>query len=139
MDNYPYIKLRRNNFDPRWFIPAIALIILLVCLVVARAETASWYSVESCRQEGTSGIMANGRRLNDEDLICASWDYPFGTRLLVTNLSNRKRIVVTVADRGPAKRLYRKGRTIDLSKKAFSLLAPLSQGVIPIKVEVING
>ena len=39
--------------------------------------TASYYTVASCAREGTSGIMANGRRLNDEKLTAASWFYPF--------------------------------------------------------------
>jgi rare lipoprotein A len=78
--------------------------------------TASYYTLASCLREGTSGIMANGRRLNDNDLTCASWDYRFGTRLRVTNCHNGKSVVVVVTDRGPAKRLYRKGCVVDLSR-----------------------
>jgi hypothetical protein len=105
----------------------------------AQELTASWYSVASCLREGTSGIMANGRRLNDAAYVCASWDHPFGTRLLVTNIANNRSVVVVVSDRGPAKKLYRKGRVIDLSKGAFAEIANLKQGVIKITVEVIHG
>lgn len=126
----------------KWFIIMVIIFILFAIILVklAGAEelTASWYSVESCLREGTSGIMANGRRLNDEDFTCAIWDYPFGSLLKVTNLVNKRYIVVLVTDRGPAKRLVKKGRVIDLSKKAFAVLAPLSQGVIPVKIEVIK-
>jgi rare lipoprotein A (peptidoglycan hydrolase) len=41
-----------------------------------------------------------------------------------------------VTDRGPAKRLYRKGRIVDLSVAAFKEIASLKQGIIEVKVEV---
>ena len=109
------------------------LLIHSTCL----AETASWYSRASCLREGTSGMMANGKELDDEKLTCASWMYRFGTILLVTNLSNGKQVKVVVCDRGPNKRLVRKGRIIDLSVAAFAKLAPLSKGIIKVKVEKI--
>jgi len=101
--------------------------------VVVETE-ASWYSEESCRREGTSGIMANGKEFKDENFTCASWDYPFGTLLRVTNTENGKEIYCEVTDRGPSKRLYRQGRTLDLSKSAFNRIASLEQGVIKVKV-----
>jgi rare lipoprotein A (peptidoglycan hydrolase) len=106
--------------------------------VTPSAGYATWYSVASCLREGTSGIMANGRRLNDEAFTCASWYYRFGTRLLVRNLSNGKSCVVVVSDRGPAKRLVKKGKIIDLSKVAFSSIAELKKGVISVEVEVLK-
>ena len=102
------------------------------------AETASYYTVESCKREGTSGVMANGEPLNDEGLTCASWDFDFGTILMVTNLDNGLSTRVEVTDRGPNKRLYNKGRTIDLSKKAFSEIADLKQGIIQIEKSTLQ-
>ena len=32
----------------------------------AQGGVASWYSEESCKREGTSGIMANGKEFNTE-------------------------------------------------------------------------
>ncbi len=101
-------------------------------------QTASYYTQESCRREGTSGIMANGRSLNDTALTCASWDYPFGTLLRIRNLNNNRYVIVTVTDRGPAKKLYRKGRIIDLSLAAFRKIADLKQGIIPIAIEEVK-
>ncbi|MFA6067510.1 MAG: septal ring lytic transglycosylase RlpA family protein [Janthinobacterium sp.] len=122
-------------------IAAIVVIILFTAIMfvaTARAEicTASWYSRESCRIEGTSGICADGSRLNDSEITCASWDYPFGTKLLIRYGS--KTIVATVTDRGPSKRLYRKGRKIDLSRGAFVALAPLSKGVIKVNYKKLT-
>lgn len=114
----------------------IATLIYSSCF--AFQTEASYFTYESCIREGTSGIMADGRRLNNDMLICASWDYPFGTRLLVTNIHSGRSVEVIVSDRGPAKRLYRKGRKIDLSKLAFSRISELKKGIISVNVEVIN-
>jgi len=104
----------------------------------AACGTASWYDYESCRREGTSGrFTANGSRFDPEALTCASWDFAFGTRLRIINTRTGRAVIVTVNDRGPAKRLYRRGRIIDLSRAAFAQLAPLSRGVIKIRVERI--
>jgi rare lipoprotein A len=96
--------------------------------------TASYYTVASCLREGTSGVMANGRRLNDEKYTCASWDYRFGTRLEVSRLGSKRKTVVVVTDRGPAKHLYHKGRIIDLSYAAMRALNGIKRGVILVEV-----
>lgn len=98
-------------------------------------QTASWYSVKSCLREGTTGVMANGRKLRDDRLTAASWDHPFGTRLKVVNLKNGRAVIVEVTDRGPNKKLYRSGRVVDLSKAAFAAIADLNEGIIPVKVQ----
>ena len=99
---------------------------------------ASWYSEESVKLEGSSGVMANGHNFDDTKYTCASWDFPFGTSLLVTNRRNGRNVQAVVTDRGPAKRLYREGRKIDLSKGAFAQISDLKWGVIPVKIKEIN-
>ena len=103
--------------------------------------TASWYSVESCKREGTwqkyGGKTASGKKFDDSHLVCAAWGFPFGTRLKVVNIATQKEVVVVVEDRGPAKYLYKRGRIIDLSKEAFRRIADLRQGVIKVRVEVL--
>ena len=101
-------------------------------------QTASYYTYESARREGTSGITASGEKFRDSRLTCASWFYPFGTILKVTSLNNGRSINVTVNDRGPAKRLVKKGRVLDLSLRAFESISPLSAGVIPVRIEVLS-
>jgi rare lipoprotein A len=104
----------------------------------ALQTTASWYSYESCIKEGTSGrITASGEKFNHNELTAAMWDVPFGTRFKVTNIKNGKSVIVRITDRGPAKRLVKKGRLIDLSKASFAQIAKLSDGVIPVKIEKI--
>jgi rare lipoprotein A len=105
----------------------------------AYADTASWYSFDSCRKEGTNGYFtASGERFNEKDLTAASWQYPFQSKVKVTNLNNGKSIIVTINDRGPSKRLIKKGRVIDLSRGSFSRIANLSDGVISVKVEIFE-
>ena len=101
-------------------------------------QTASWYTYASTIKEGNSGITASGQMMNDSKLTAASWFYPFGTRLKVINQNNYKSVEVVITDRGPAKRLVKKGRVIDLSKKAFESISPLSAGVIPVRIERLS-
>jgi len=117
----------------------LALSILFLSFpAYAFTTEASYYTVESCKREGTSGIMANGRRLDDERYTCATWDYAFGTKLRITNLQNGKSCCVEVTDRGPAKRLYKKGRKLDLSKKAFSSISDLRKGLITVEIKEVQ-
>ena len=96
---------------------------------------ASWYS------ETDPGILkttANMEIFDDQQLTCAIWDMPFNTLIKVTNVSNGKFVVVRVNDRGPARRLVRQGRVIDLSKAAFAQIADLNKGLINIELAVIS-
>ncbi len=95
---------------------------------------ASWYSQ---KDPGVRKNTANMEKFDDRENTCAMWDIPFNTMLKVTNCANGRSVLVRVNDRGPAKRLARKGRIIDLSRSAFSRIAPLKNGLIQVKVEVI--
>ena len=71
---------------------------------------ASWYCVSS-------------------DLTAASPWLPFGTQVTVTNLATGDSVTVVINDRGPFG-----GRIIDLSRSAFSRIAPLGQGVAEVRI-----
>jgi len=118
-----------------------SILLLNLFVGIIRAEEigyASWYSRESCRREGTSGIMANGKELQDEDYTCAIWGQKFGTIIKVTNIETGASIQVMVTDRGPAKRLVKKGRVIDLSRASFQAICPLEKGLCKVKIEIIK-
>lgn len=74
--------------------------------------------------------MTNGKIFDKNALTCAHNSYPFGTKLKVSYQG--KSVVVIVTDRGVFNKL---GRVIDLSEGAFKKLAPLSKGVIKVKIE----
>ncbi|MBN1354399.1 MAG: septal ring lytic transglycosylase RlpA family protein [Candidatus Omnitrophica bacterium] len=91
---------------------------------------ASWYGGGEKLNECT----ANGEIFNPTELTCASWDYPFGTMLKVTNTTSGRSVIVRVNDRGPNRRL---GRAIDLTKAAFAEIAKLGEGLIFVEIEKI--
>lgn len=102
--------------------------ILALCLpLCAFAETgmASWYG-----EDHRGRLMANGRPFDPDKLTAASWHYPLGPR--VTVRAGGRAVRVTITDRGPNHRL--RGRVIDLSAAAFSRLAPLRKGLVPVDV-----
>ena len=102
--------------------------LFLVCLNCQAADHASWYG------ESHRGLpMANGQPFDPDRLTAASWVYPLGTKVLVTH--DGQNVVVEITDRGPAKRLYRRGRKIDLSRAAFAKLANPDLGLIAVTVE----
>ena len=93
---------------------------------------ASWYGYEWTT--GKRGTMANGRRFNPKAWTAASYDYPLGTVVEVTNQANGHRIAVMVTDRGPARRL---GRLLDLSEAASTALGYHQDGVTVVAVRVL--
>ncbi len=68
------------------------------------------------------------------EMACASRLFSKGTWLRVTNLQNKKQVIVVVNDYGPIRET---GKIIDLDKVAFEKLASLSQGIIEVKIEEI--
>jgi len=101
--------------------------------VIKKGE-ASWYS------KNDPGILkhtANNEVFDDSGLTAAMWDVPFDQMVKVTNLENGKSVVVRVNDRGPHRRFVRNGRLIDLSKRAFSEIASLDEGLITIELELL--
>lgn len=58
----------------------------------------------------------------------------FGTLIKVTNLWNKRSVVVRVNDRGP----FKSGRVLDLSKAAAKDLDMLAAGVVDVKIEVME-
>ena len=91
-----------------------------------KTGTASYYGA---RHHGKR--TASGEPFNQNALTAAHPRLPFGTRLLVTNLSNKKSVVVRVNDRGP----YTRGRIIDVSRKAAQQLGMLRTGTAKVRVQ----
>jgi rare lipoprotein A len=97
---------------------------------------ASWYG-----EELRGKLMANGKPFNPDKLTAASWFYPLGTRVRVTIRSPQyepRSVLVTITDRGPAKRLVEQGRVIDLGFAAFQKLAEPDLGLVEVIVEPVQ-
>jgi rare lipoprotein A len=76
---------------------------------------------------------SSGEVFDASAFTAAHRTYPFGTWLKVTNVANGKSVDVRVNDRGPY--VSDPTRIIDLSEAAFETIAPLSAGVIEVKIE----
>lgn len=118
----------------RQAISAVALIMTALLTSAAREVPeyvergrASWYG------PGFHGKKtASGERFDQRALTAAHMELPLGTKAVVTNLKNGRRVEVEINDRGP----YKPGRSIDLSKAAARELGMLEAGVVPVLVEV---
>lgn len=91
--------------------------------------TASYYGA---RHHGKR--TASGEPFDQHGLTAAHRQLPFGTRVLVTNLSNNQSVVVRINDRGP----HTRGRLIDLSRQAAEQLGMLSSGTAKVRVQGMN-
>lgn len=77
---------------------------------------------------------ANGETFNNNALTAAHKTLPFGTKVKVTHLRNRKSVVVRINDRGP----FIRGRVIDLSVAAAKKIGLTRTGVARVKLELIK-
>jgi len=102
-------------------------------LATVGSEMASWYGVvEYCEKYNPKCIMANGEKLDDTQFTAACDDrWKIGNAAkgirgdMVAVSHNEKTVIVECTDRG---NFAKYGRVLDLSKAAFSALAPLSRG-----------
>lgn len=89
--------------------------------------TASWYG------PGFHGRRtASGERFDQEAFTAAHPNFPFGTRLRVTLLVNKRSVVVRINDRLP-----RRNRIIDLSRAAARAIDLVERGTGKVRLEVI--
>jgi len=106
------------------------LLTLALCLSVScrsASTECSWYG-----EKYRGSPMANGKAFNPDLAVIASWDYDFGTILELTY--NGKTVRGVVWDRGPARRLYHRGRKLDISQSLFKkLVGDTDVGVVQVK------
>ena len=90
--------------------------------------TASWYGK---RFHGSPS--SSGERYDMYKMSAAHPILPIPSYVRVTNVANRRSVVVRVNDRGP----FHAGRAIDLSYAAASKLGYLTQGSAEVQIEQI--
>jgi rare lipoprotein A len=93
-----------------------------------RVGTASWYG-ELFHGRRT----ANGEIYDMDRLSAASPTLPLPVYARVTNLENRRSIIVRVNDRGP----YRSDRVIDLSRRSAEALGFRNKGTARVRVQYL--
>ena len=90
---------------------------------------ASWYG------PGFHGRKtASGEVYDMNEMTAAHSELPLNTLLKVTNLNNRRQVIVRVNDRGP----FVGDRVIDMSFAAAQDLGMVTPGTVPVKLEVIG-
>ena len=94
---------------------------------------ASWYGYETRNKQG-GHMTANGEAFDPKGLNAAHKYLPLPTYVKVTNLENKKSIILRVNDRGP----FVKGRIIDLSAGAAKRLGYYKKGTARVFVEAIE-
>lgn len=97
-----------------------------------RYGIASFYST---KLDGTQ--TSTGEIYRNNKLSAASNDFKLNTWVRVTNLKNKKSLIVRVNDRMHPK-MQKKGRVVDLSRIAAKRLGFLNSGLAKVKVEAIT-
>lgn len=94
---------------------------------------ASWYGFETRKKKG-GHMTANGEAFDPDGLSAAHKYLPLPCHVRVTNLENKRSILVRVNDRGP----FVEGRIIDLSAGAARKLGFYKTGTARVRVEAIK-
>jgi rare lipoprotein A len=90
--------------------------------------TASWYG-----EDFDGKPTASGEPFNMYDLTAAHPTLPLGTFVKVTNLHNRRAVVVRINDRGPIV----PGRIIDVSYGVAKVLKFHAKGVQRVRLDIV--
>jgi rare lipoprotein A len=90
---------------------------------------ASWYGAPYHNARG-----ANGQVYNQNAMTAAHRTLPMGTVVRVTNLSNRRSVVVTITDRGP----FVHDRILDLSRAAALKIGVWRTGTARVRIDVLR-
>jgi rare lipoprotein A (peptidoglycan hydrolase) len=94
-----------------------------------RDGIASWYGEDFQGSE-----TASGETFNMNALTAAHRYLPLGTRIRVTNLRNRRSLILRINDRGP----FIPGRLLDVSRAAARLLGFGASGKARVRVQVVQ-
>jgi peptidoglycan lytic transglycosylase len=94
-----------------------------------KSGMASWYG--SVLQGHRT---ASGRRFDENELTAAHRTLPFGSLVKVTDLRNKRSVIVTITDRG----VLFPERVIDLSWAAAKELQMVKMGVDPVRLELVT-
>jgi rare lipoprotein A len=90
---------------------------------------ASWYG-----KDFHGRLTANGEVYDMHRLTAAHKTLPLGTFVDVENLSNHRKIIVQINDRGP----FVKGRILDLSYEAAKRLQIIGPGVAEVRITALG-
>ena len=96
---------------------------------IVEAGLASWYGK---KHQGKR--TASGEVFDQKKFTAAHRSLPWGSIVKLTNLANGKSVEVRINDRGP----FGKGRIIDVSRAAASVLGMVESGVARVQLELLS-
>ncbi len=96
---------------------------------ISQIGVASWYG-----EQFQGNPTASGEVFDMNGFTAASRDLPLGTRIKVTNLRNKRSLVLKVNDRGP----YVSGRFLDVSKAAAKRLGFMNAGLALVEAQIVS-
>jgi len=129
----------------RWWLLGLRAGVIAVVLATGRTAAsdtsrpvqfglASWYGPGFHGEETASGEIFDQR-----EMVAAHRSLPFGSVIRVTNLENRRSVILRVIDRGPYGRNFRNGTIVDVSRGAARRLGFIRDGLVRVRVEVVRG
>lgn len=77
---------------------------------------------------------ASGEVFDNRELVGSHKKLPFNTMVKVTNLANKRSVIVRINDRGP----YAHGRIIDVSKSAATKIGLYATGTAKVLIEAVG-
>ena len=119
------VEQRRSSFEP-----VACGSVPDPCCGLVRAAGRSQFG-KAVWYDFVGGRTASGELLNTVTATAAHRSLPLASYAKVTNLDNRRSVVVKINDRGP----YTRGRIIDLSPRAADVLDMKVAGVASVLIE----
>ena len=136
MNKNEAIMTKKNHYFKKRFFILCCFITLSLFFSEANYAQHTETGLASFYSDNLQGRMtANGEVYDKMKLTAAHRSLAFKTKIKVTNLENKKSVVVIINDRGP----FVEGRILDLSRAAAEKLDFVDKGVVKVKVEVIKG
>jgi rare lipoprotein A len=102
--------------------------------VVAAETGVATYYADSLEGRRT----ASGTAFDNRTLVAAHPSLPLGSVVRVTNLENKRAVVVQIVDRGPTDSVRAGGVIIDVSRAAAEQLDFIRAGRAKVRVEVLK-
>ena len=81
---------------------------------------------------------ASGAAFDNRTLVAAHPSLPFGSIVRITNLQNKRAVIVQIVDRGPAESVRAGGVIIDVSRATAERLDFIRAGRTKVRVEVLK-
>jgi len=117
-----------------------APVVLLLLLGVTGCRVLPWTGYREKGIASWYGGKFHGRRcasgevFDQNAMTAAHRKLPFDTIVRVRNLRNDRAVVVRINDRGP----FIRGRIIDLSRGAARQLGMVTDGIVPVRIQVLK-